>query len=111
MKTILSLLTAATILAAPIAEAQELRGPDRDRHRPHERTVVIEKKTVIVREPHWKKGHRLSRAERARLAEVRDYRRYRLSAPPRGYQWVRVDNQFLLIGAASGVIASIVSGR
>lgn len=111
MKTILSLLTAATILAAPMAGAQEFHGADRDRHRPQERTVVIEKKTVIVREPHWKKGHKLSRAERARLSEVRDYRRYRLSAPPRGYQWVRVDNQFLLIGAASGIIASIVSGR
>ncbi|WP_377297857.1 RcnB family protein [Rhizobium sp. SGZ-381] len=111
MKVLISFLTAATILAAPIAQAQDYRGPGHDRHRPSERTVVIEKKKVVVQKHRWSKGHKLTRAERARLANIRDYRQYRLSAPPRGYQWVRVDNQFLLIGAASGIIASVVAGR
>ncbi|MCY1669097.1 RcnB family protein [Rhizobium sp. SL86] len=111
MKTILSILTAATILAAPMAQAQDYRGHDRGRHAPVERKVIIEKKKVVVHRGHWKKGQRLSRAERARYAEIRDYRRYRLSAPPRGYHWVRADNEFLLIGAASGLIAGIIAGR
>ncbi len=111
MKAFLSLLTAATILAAPMAQAQDYRGHDRDRRAPVERKVIIEKKKVIVHRGHWKKGQRLSRAERARYAEIRDYRRYRLSAPPRGYHWVRANNEYLLIGVASGVIASIIAGR
>ncbi|MET0172381.1 MAG: RcnB family protein, partial [Agrobacterium vaccinii] len=42
----------------------------------------------------------------------RDYRRYRLNAPPRGYRWVRADNnEFLLIGITSGLISSIIAGR
>jgi Ni/Co efflux regulator RcnB len=42
------------------------------------------------------------------MRDVRDYHRYRLSAPPRGYRWVQVDNDFLLIGSVNGVIANIV---
>ncbi|WP_137130112.1 RcnB family protein [Rhizobium sp. FY34] len=110
MKIFVSMMMAATILAAPMAQAQEHRGNDQDRNRSVERTVTIEKKTVVKKQG-WNKGHKLTRAERARLAEVRDYKRYRLQAPPRGYQWVRVDNQFLLIGTASGMISSIVTGR
>lgn len=102
MKRFITLLTAATFLAVPMAQAQDHRGHGHDR--------VVEKRTVI-KNARWHRGQKLSRAERARLAEVRDYRRYRLSAPPRGYHWVRVDNQFLLIGITSGVISSIINGR
>lgn len=109
MKKLFTLLTAATILAAPMAQAQDHRGHGSDRNRTVERTI-IEKRTV-VKQRGWHRGQKLSRAERARLAEVRDYRRYRLSAPPRGYHWVRVNNEFLLIGVASGVIANIINGR
>jgi Ni/Co efflux regulator RcnB len=42
---------------------------------------------------------------------VRDYRRYRLSAPPRGYHWVKADNQYLLVGIATGVISSIIASH
>ena len=108
MKAFISILTAATILAAPMAMAQDYRGHGPDRHRTVERTVV---KKTIVKKQRWNKGHRMTRAERARAAAVRDYRSHRLSAPPRGYQWVRVDNQFLLIGVTSGIISSIMAGR
>lgn len=109
MKRFITLLAAATILAAPMAQAQDHRWNGHDRGRTVERTI-IEKRTVVKKQ-HWHRGQKLSRAERARLAEVRDYRRYRLSAPPRGYRWVRADNQFLLIGVTSGVISSIIAGR
>jgi Ni/Co efflux regulator RcnB len=37
---------------------------------------------------------------------VNDYRRYRLSAPPRGYRWVRPENdRYLLVEVASGLIS------
>ncbi len=53
----------------------------------------------------------MTAAERRHMAEVRDYRRYRLSAPPRGYRWVRVDNDFLLVGVTSGIVSSIIAAR
>ncbi|MET0654331.1 MAG: RcnB family protein [Pseudoxanthomonas sp.] len=37
---------------------------------------------------------------------VNDYRQYRLSAPPRGYRWVRPQNDhYLLVEAATGLIS------
>jgi Ni/Co efflux regulator RcnB len=41
---------------------------------------------------------------------VRDYHVYRLSPPPRGYHWVRVNNDVLLAAVASGVVVSVVNG-
>ncbi|OHV76661.1 RcnB family protein [Rhizobium sp. LCM 4573] len=114
MKKLFAVLMTATVLAAPLAEAQAQEryrdhGRDRDRGRQVERSVTIEKK--VVRKHRWSKGHRMTAAERRRMAEIRDYRRYRLSAPPRGYRWVKADNDFLLVGITSGIIASIIAGR
>jgi Ni/Co efflux regulator RcnB len=113
MKKFIIAMLAATVLVAPIAstaQAQDWRkGPEH--HRPAGKHVVIEKKKVVVTKKRWVRGHRMSAAERRHMAEVRDYRRYRLSAPPRGQRWVKVDNDFLLVGITSGVIASIISGR
>jgi Ni/Co efflux regulator RcnB len=38
---------------------------------------------------------------------VRDYGYYRLRPPPRGYHWVRADNDYLLVAIATGVILDI----
>jgi Ni/Co efflux regulator RcnB len=110
MNKFFAFLLSATVLAAPLAaQAQDRHSPP-DRHRTVQRNVVIEKKVVVVK-PRWSKGHRMTVAERRRMAEVRDYRRYRLSAPPRGYHWVKVDNDFLLVGIATGVISSFIAAR
>ncbi|WP_420960221.1 RcnB family protein [Brucella sp. IR073] len=61
------------------------------------------------RRERWTRGKQLPRSYRSHV--VRDYGRYRLSKPPRGHEWVRVNNDYLLISIASGVIASIVAGR
>ncbi|MBE0693267.1 MAG: RcnB family protein, partial [Aquamicrobium sp.] len=42
---------------------------------------------------------------------VSDHRRHNLKAPPKGHRWVRDGNDFLLVAVATGVIASIVTGR
>lgn len=57
----------------------------------------------------WSRGKSLPRQYRGN--SVRNYKQYRLSQPPRGHQWVRVNNEFLLINTVSGIIASIVYGR
>ncbi|MFD2141607.1 RcnB family protein [Ancylobacter oerskovii] len=57
----------------------------------------------------WSKGKRLPPNYRHDV--VRDYGRHRLAPPPRGYNWVRVNNEYMLIGMASGIISSIVRAQ
>jgi len=58
---------------------------------------------------HWRYGERLPPSYRGR-AYVVDHRRYGLSAPPRGYQYTRVDNDVVMTAIATGVIASVITG-
>lgn len=100
MKKILSILLTASVLATPVAFATEASAA------PHHET----RKAVVVRKGSWARGHRISANDRRRAVSV-DYRRYRLSAPPRGYRWVRIDNSFLLIGVTSGLISNVLNAR
>jgi Ni/Co efflux regulator RcnB len=56
----------------------------------------------------WRYGDYLPGAYYAPRYIVRDYRAYRLYAPPRGYHWVRVDNDVVLAAIASGLVVSVV---
>lgn len=56
----------------------------------------------------WARGQRLPSEYRARGYYV-DYRAHRLRQPPRGYQWVRVNDDYLMVALATGLIASIVA--
>jgi Ni/Co efflux regulator RcnB len=108
MKKIFAALLSASFLLSPMVVSQASAD---DHRRP---PVVVQKKVVIhktVVRPHWKKGYRVNASERRRFSNVNDYRRYRLAPPPRGYRWVRADNDFLLIGITSGIISSIIAGR
>lgn len=61
-------------------------------------------------EHNWRKGNRVPPQYRSHHYVVNDWRGHRLSAPPRGYQWVQNGSDYLLIGIATGVIASMVLG-
>lgn len=64
--------------------------------------------------PHqdWQRGDRLPPQYRERNYVVDDWRGHGLSAPPRGYQWIGVNGDYVLAAVATGVIASIfVFGR
>jgi Ni/Co efflux regulator RcnB len=56
----------------------------------------------------WAKGQRLDARYRGRGYYVDDYRRYGLRAPPRGYRWQRVNDQYILAAVATGLIASVI---
>lgn len=60
----------------------------------------------------WHRGDRLSRIYLQQRYYVDDYRAYRLSAPPRGYRWVRPygqsSDEFLLVQVATGLISQIL---
>ena len=115
MKKFALVLLSATILAAPMAQARDHHRGHNDRGRHVEQPAAHKRmappKRVVAPKHHWKKGHRMTAAERRHMREVRDYRRHRLSAPPRGHRWVQIDNEFLLVGITSGIIASIIAGR
>lgn len=116
MKKLFAALIATSVLATSfgVAEARDNRYVERnverhvDRHvdRHGNKKVVIEKRTV-VHKTRWAKGNKLTRAERRQIINARDYRRHHLHAPGRGQQWVRVDNQYLLISAATGLIVGL----
>ena len=55
----------------------------------------------------WRRGEKLPSSYRGRNYVV-DYRHYGLSAPPRGYQYVRVNNDVVLTAVATGVVASVI---
>ncbi|MFZ0269350.1 RcnB family protein [Caulobacter sp.] len=55
----------------------------------------------------WHRGDKLPANYRGRAYQV-DYRHYGLNAPPRGYQYVRVNNDVVLTSVASGVISSVI---
>ncbi|MBB4249902.1 MULTISPECIES: RcnB family protein [Rhizobium] len=107
MKKIFAALLSASFLLSPMivsqASADDYRRPPVVQKR-----VIVEKKVI---RPHWKKGYRVNASERRRFSDVNDYRRYRLAPPPRGYRWVRADNDYLLIGVTSGIISSIITVR
>jgi Ni/Co efflux regulator RcnB len=108
MKKIFAALLSASFLLSPVVASEAAA---QDHRRP---PVVVHKKVVVkktVVKPRWSRGHRITAAERRRFADVRDYRRYHLSAPPRGYRWVKADNDFLLIGITSGIISSIIAAN
>lgn len=58
----------------------------------------------------WHSGARLPSAYYAPRYVVHDYGAYRLRHPPRGYHWVRVDNDVLLAAIATGVVVQVVNG-
>jgi Ni/Co efflux regulator RcnB len=55
----------------------------------------------------WHRGDKLPASYRGK-GYVVDYRHYGLGAPPRGYQYVRVNNDVVLTAIATGVVASVV---
>jgi Ni/Co efflux regulator RcnB len=60
------------------------------------------------RHHNWYKGGRIDRNDWNRGSRVNDYRRYHLQRPPRGYEWRRVDNNYVLAAAATGLIMGLV---
>lgn len=117
MKRLVLSAVALSMLALPISQAQA--GP---RHEPpryerqdhgwkkkpgYDRKVVIRKKEVTKKR--WVRGNRVPDWQRKHV--VRDYHRYGLRRPAYGQQWVKVDNDFLLVSIASGIIGGIIASQ
>jgi Ni/Co efflux regulator RcnB len=114
-KKIIMALATTTLVASPIVTAQAQAAPRHEvtrttvNHKANGRTVV--KKQTVVRKDtgrRWAKGQRFDRRYATNYRVVNNYRDYRLSAPPRGYQWVRSGNDAVLIAITSGLIGAVV---
>lgn len=60
--------------------------------------------------PDWRRGDRMPQQYRGHNYVIDNYRDYRLGPPPRGYHWVGVGGDFLLVAITTGVISQIVLG-
>ncbi len=127
MKRLLLPALAFSMLVIPVAHA-DYRAPvggefqvaqkfdykHRDVHKAKKKVVVKRNgDRIVVKKKvdrhHWSRGKRVP--DWNRRHEVRDYHRYGLRRPGHGQRWIKVDNDYLLIGVTSGVIASIIAGR
>ena len=114
MKLINRLLVAAALLTTG---SLALAAPDRDDHGHHDRDNHGHHRGHDDHRrygyhdggprhhgrPHWQRGHRYD----GPTYVVRNYGHYRLRPPPRGYHWVRANNDFLLVAVATGIILDV----
>ena len=61
-----------------------------------------------ARGPEWRRGGHIPPQYRSRQYVVSDWRAHRLSAPPRGYQWVQVGGDYVMVAIATGIIAQLL---
>jgi Ni/Co efflux regulator RcnB len=56
----------------------------------------------------WRRGGHVPQQYRGNQYVVNDWRGHRLSAPPRGYHWVQVGGDYVLVAIATGIIAQLL---
>jgi Ni/Co efflux regulator RcnB len=61
-----------------------------------------------ARGPEWRRGGHIPPEYRGQHYVVNDWRAHRLNAPPRGYQWVQVGSDYVLVAIATGIIAQLL---
>lgn len=61
-----------------------------------------------ARGPEWHRGGHLPAQYRGHQYVVDNWRAHHLSAPPRGYHWVQVGNDYVLAAIATGLIAQLL---
>jgi Ni/Co efflux regulator RcnB len=108
MKRLMITAAALALLAAP-ALAQ-------DRHDDHNNTMMMNHddhhagNAMMMQANHsWHKGDHIASADWGRGARISDYGHYHLSRPPHGYEWRRVDNNYVLAAVAGGLVASVIA--
>jgi len=112
--------TAMTAQAAPVQGSNAQIIVQKDKHGPvvkrkvtrevvrkdrFGRDVVVKRTTTTQ----WVRGHRLPSWKRQQI--VRDYQHHGLRRPGHGQQWVKVNNDYLLIASASGIIARVIAAN
>lgn len=61
-----------------------------------------------ARSPEFRRGGRMPMYLNNRAYVVSDWRGHRLASPPRGYHWVQVGPDYVLVAITTGIIASLI---
>lgn len=127
---ITALLVATTIVAAPLAQADDRdnsrhdngrhghaqqdnrygnkhdngHGNDRYTHRDSRYQDSRHDGRHHASNHRWGKGERVPAQYRGHQYVVKDWRGHHLQRPTSGHQWVHVDNNYLLISVATGLV-------
>jgi Ni/Co efflux regulator RcnB len=100
---------------------RNLQAPPRGSHwvrNGHDQLVLINRRGYITRIAEqrrhpdtyrWRRGETLSDYYRHDDYVLTNWQAEHLDRPERGYHWVRVNNQYLLVAIASGIIFSLIS--
>ena len=107
-KRITLALVAASILAIPVAQAGP-RHYDKQAFETHQHKTYKSWKQRSAKQRKWHRGGRY--ANWKKRDHVRDYRRHGLRKPGRGQQWIKVDDQYLLVSVATGFILGLAIAR
>jgi Ni/Co efflux regulator RcnB len=110
MSKIFSSMLAVGLLASLPTPATAQRHDQRRPQASHGQVRQNWREVSMSRGHHWRQGQRLAANQRRYV--VNDWQARGLRTPPRGYRWVRENNNsgdYLLIAAATGLIASILS--
>jgi Ni/Co efflux regulator RcnB len=59
--------------------------------------------------PQWSRGDQISNAYRGNQYVVDNWRSYNLRRPARGYEWIQINNQFVLVRTRNGLIIDVVA--
>jgi Ni/Co efflux regulator RcnB len=105
-----SLTGQAAPMNAPVAPRSNYTKVDWQKpggHRDMKKRVF--KKKVVVKRNNWRNGQKYSGWRQHR--PIRDYGRYGLRRPGRGQEWIRVGNDYVLVGILSGVIFGALAAQ
>ena len=128
-RTILAAMV-LSLAAGSVALADPPQGYDQKQHEEHheahhqDRHHVMQHRRLVHRAPvrfnsrgyvrphgyyahRWRRGDRLPPAWRGSAYVIPNYALYRLRPPPRGYYWVRVNNNAVLAAVATGVVVDV----
>lgn len=108
MKRVIGSLLAVSLLLSSTAFAQQSPQQDQDRDRGHQqedRGHGGHGGGKDERHPP-KRGERLAEGQRG--DRVEDYKRHGLKRPPKGHEWRKVDDRYVLVAVATGLITSVI---
>lgn len=89
------------------AETQHMSQPQKVQQKKSQKKEQ-HKVSKKAKKPAWmKKGGKMPKNE---MGSKVGYQKHNLKKPPQGYQWVRKDDNYLLVQIATGVISSIIAG-
>lgn len=117
LSTLAFTMLAATSLAGQAAPMNAPNGPQSnysqvDWRKPGHHADVkkrVFKKKVVVKRNHWRNGQKYWNWKRHQ--PIHDYSRYGLHRPGRGQEWIRVGNDYVLVGIVSGVIFGALAAQ